>query len=212
MSMSLRQTIGDLLAILPIRFGRRAIGDLDALAAFIAARSAHVAQTSLYGYVKARIGTRYPEVFQDTAFGQSLSEARTKLHLACLADLTIFAIALIGDGRLPASACRHAARHCHRRALDVARNDIGAAAVSEAETAFARRLDAVDWASAHHGEDAFRESPSCLVDAAPVVESMKALDQDIVMNSIRFRWVAIRRQLRRRIDRPALLQAIKDLS
>ena len=39
---------------------------------------------------------------------------------------------------------------------------------------------------------------------APVIDEYKALDREIVTNSIRFRWRDARDQLRRRLDAPAL--------
>ena len=41
------------------------IADRDSLAAFLGTRASHVAQTSLYGYLRTRAGTRFPELFEN---------------------------------------------------------------------------------------------------------------------------------------------------
>ena len=43
---------------------------------FIQERSAHVTQTTLYGYIKTRIGTRYAMMFEDEIFSKSINLAR----------------------------------------------------------------------------------------------------------------------------------------
>ena len=41
------------------------INDRVSLAEFLNSRASHVAQTSLYGYLRTRAGTRFPELFDD---------------------------------------------------------------------------------------------------------------------------------------------------
>ena len=43
----------------------RAINSKEDLRNFIQERSAHVTQTTLYGYIKTRIGSRYAMMFED---------------------------------------------------------------------------------------------------------------------------------------------------
>ena len=40
---------------------------------FIQERSAHVTQTTLYGYIKTRIGSRYAMMFEDEVFSKSIN-------------------------------------------------------------------------------------------------------------------------------------------
>ena len=79
-----------------IRFDKSAIQNVDNLAEFVQTRSAYVAQTSLYGYLKTRMGTRFRQVFEDDKFLPSINKAKWQTYGACLSDLTVFAAALTG--------------------------------------------------------------------------------------------------------------------
>ena len=67
----------------------------EKLIEFIHSRAAYVAQTSLYGYLKTRMGRQYVDIFKDEVFAPSLNKAKWELFFACLADLTVYAIANI---------------------------------------------------------------------------------------------------------------------
>ena len=78
------------------RRGRSApIASIGELQRFLETRSSHVAQTALYGYIRARSGTRYPELFQNEKFIASLNIAKWQIWLACLADLAVYAGGLL---------------------------------------------------------------------------------------------------------------------
>ena len=66
------------------------INTLEELQAFIQERSAHVTQTTLYGYIKTRIGTRYAMMFEDKVFSQSINIAKWNIYSVALQDLTFF--------------------------------------------------------------------------------------------------------------------------
>ena len=68
---------------------------------FIDSRAAFVSQVTLYTYVKARAGTRFPKLFQNDDFLTSLRIARWHVYGAAICDLGLFAIAqLKRDGGL----------------------------------------------------------------------------------------------------------------
>ena len=191
---------------LTLRFDKQPIASASGLIDFVETRAAYVAQTSLYGYLKTRIGTRYPETFQDEAFAASINVAKWRIFAACLADLTVFAVATAaGDGRLDPRDAAALARFCFEGALRQAAGDTEfQSSLEEVTSDFAARAEVTDWAAAAVGETAFWESPAALIQWAPVVEEFKELDRDIVTNSIRFRWNDVRDQARRRIDGNAL--------
>jgi hypothetical protein len=56
------------------------------------------------------------------------------------------------------------------------------------------------WANAAKGEAAFSGSAGDLIRFAPIIEEFKKLDEEIVRNSIRFRWLDVRAQLKKRLD------------
>ena len=74
---------------------RRTIADLAALQHFLDTRASLVAQTTLYGYLRTRSGTRYPVLFENDAFVVSINHAKWQMWLACLSDLSVFAGGLL---------------------------------------------------------------------------------------------------------------------
>ena len=193
------------------RFERHRLDTPDALADFLRTRSSYVAQTSLYGYLKTRMGTSYRAYFEDDIFSASIRTAAVKLFLSCLADLTVFAAALSEkDGALPPDGAAALALRCFRQAAERGLADAGAGAVpAETLERFRLRLLATDWSAAADGRHAFAGSEADLVRFAPVIDEYKELDREIVTNSIRFRWRDVRDQLRRRIDPPELGDAMR---
>ena len=176
--------------------------DADALTEFVATRAAFIAQTSLYGYLKNRMGTRYTQLFQDDVYVASINRAKWQVYGACLSDLTVFSVGYCGgNGRLTGQQCANFAEFLFADVVQREFTDDDAqAAVSDATAAFQTRLGFVDWSQVGEGEKAFTQSPGELVKAAPVTEEFKEDDREIVMNSIRFRWKNVREQLRKRAD------------
>ena len=195
------------------RFERHRLDTPDRLADFLRTRSSYVAQTSLYGYLKTRMGTSYRIYFEDDTFSASIRIAAVKLFLSCLADLTVFAAALSErDGSLPPGGAASLAARCFRLAAERGLADAGAGPVPEdVLERFHVRIQATDWLeAAADGRRAFAGSEGDLVRFAPVIDEYKALDREIVTNSIRFRWRDAREQLRRRLDAPALAGALRE--
>lgn len=188
--------------VLSIRFERGPVNTPQELVTFILTRSAYIAQTSLYGYLKTRMGTRYAEIFQDEVFADSINIAKKQIYAACMADLSVFAAALVGqEGRLSASKMADLAGYCYEHAVQEAFDPaLDSALLESGIKDFKQRCGSEDWALAGEGENAFSTSPKELVDRSPIADELKQLDEAIVLNSIRFRWRDVRAQLRKRID------------
>jgi hypothetical protein len=173
---------------------------------FCASRSAFIAQKKLYGYLKARMGTRYPAMFEDDVLIGSINIAKMHVFAACLSDMIVFAVALAGaNGRLEREDQIAMARESYR--LGIAGNR-GSMPDEEAESewlaAFDRRIEDVNWANVAAGGDCFTESPTALFDWAPIAPQLKQQDEEIVRNSIRFAWIEVKQGLRKRLDANAV--------
>lgn len=188
----------------------RAIADQDEWVEFLHTRSAYVAQTALFGYLKTRMGTQYRTIFQDPVFAEPLATAQRTVFLHCVADLTIFTVADVGQGHFGADQARRIAMAVYRRAAEAGLTKGDGEEIEAAAQRFGTRLTGIDWAMAHTGEAAFTQSPPGLVEAAPVIKGFKDLDREIVMNSIRFRWNDVRRQFRDRANRTVLAALLAD--
>jgi hypothetical protein len=175
-----------------------AIAEREALREFLESRASFVAQTSLYGYLRTRAGTRFPELFADDEFVRSINLAKWQIWIACLGDLAIYAGGLLLH-RSGAPVERVAALM-----REVVESIIAATGIpSDAGPEFAShlqrlraRLAVCDWSAVKDDEGAFVESPAALVRWAPIVDELKQLDEPIVRNSVRFRWQQVRRDLR----------------
>lgn len=188
------------------RFGRTPIGTAHDLATFVRTRAAFIAQTTLYGYLKTRMGTSFRYFFEDDRYSASIRIATVKLFTACAADLAIFAAATAAQGSvLDDTEAAALAEFCFRESLAQGIAEVDADHVpTGAFERFAMRAAAAPWHAAAQGEFAFAESPDALIRYAPVVDEFKDLDREIVRNSIRFRWLDVRATLRRRMTPEAV--------
>jgi hypothetical protein len=178
-----------------------AIRDVASLAAFIESRASHVSQTALYGYLKTRAGTRFPELFEHPEYIKSINIAKWQVWLAAVSDLTMFSGVLLSRGGL----ANPEVRECLRQVVDMILDNVGLPSDSgpdfqSATRGILARLEDADWSRLGDDDSCFTESPDALVAWAPVVEHLKELDAEIVRNSVRFRWIEVRRELRRLLD------------
>ena len=77
---------------------------------------------------------------------------------------------------------------------------------AEGAQAVRERLHRCNWSAVADDESAFTASPEALVRHAPIIPELMALDEEIVRNSVRFRWQEIRRELRSTLDADAVLE------
>lgn len=178
------------------------IDSMDRLDQFVSTRSAFIAQKTLYGYLKTRMGTRYPSMFEDDIFVQSINIAKLNVFAACLSDLTIHAIARATRSDIISNAVRESrARHCFHAGLT--ENTADAPKEFSADTCigdFDRRLMATEWSGRASRWENFTCSPRALVKWAPIAPELKQFDREIVENSITFAWRDIREQFDKRLD------------
>ncbi|MGI9418912.1 MAG: hypothetical protein ACR2RA_13860 [Geminicoccaceae bacterium] len=190
------------------------IDSLDALEHFVATRAAFVAQKTLYGYLKTRIGTRYPRVFDDEIFVGSINIAKFHVFAACLSDLAIYAVATALQNRdVPDAIGCELAMRSFRRGLDDNSDDVPAEFnVDESTRTFAARLRVTDWTSGALHRANFSESPNALLRWAPIADHLKEEDAEIVQNSIRFAWRDVRERFQRRLVEEDVLADCKRLA
>jgi hypothetical protein len=217
--MSILQALRDLV---PMRLRRRSstIADFATLRSFLDMRCSFVAQSALYGYLRTRAGMRYPILFDDAGFENSVNIAKWHVWLACLSDLSVFTGGLLAQ--------RTSARREEVGALMLATFDAilvatgvpagdailvatgvpaGAGAEFDAHAQRIRaRLALCDWSAIPDDATPFTESEPALVYWAPIADELKQHDVTIVRNSIRFLWQEVRRALRRDLDAAALMR------
>lgn len=199
--------IQEMRSALSERLHPKPVDSVEALAEFCRTRSAYIAQTSLFGYLKTRMGTQFRDIFVDDTFSAVIRGASVRLMASCLSDLTIFAVATLHKSHaLEAEAARALAVRCFDRALadGVPKGefeDVSASAPKD----FRKRVAKTDWTADAEGPAAFAGSEGDLIRFAPVVDEFKKDDAEIVSNSIRYRWRDVREQFRKRLDAEAVL-------
>lgn len=184
------------------------IEDKQALKEFLNTRASFVAQTSLYGYLRTRAGMRYPELFDDDPFVKSINIAKWQIWLACLSDLAVYAGGLLMQHPL---ATEQKVGEIMKQSVDDILQKTGIP--DEAGDKFAinadhvrQRLSLCQWSDITDGEMAFSHSPSALVEWAPIIDELKQLDEEIVLNSVRFRWQKVRQDLRQALNAGEVLE------
>ena len=186
---------------------KRTIADIVALRHFLDTRASHVAQTTLYGYLRTRAGTRFPVLFENDAFVVSINHAKWQMWLACLSDLSVFAGALLAlRSRAEPAAAGAAVQRAVEAILErTGTPDDSGPLFAEGARTVRDRLSRCDWHALDDDESEFTASPEALVRHAPIIPELMALDEEIVRNSVRFRWQEIRRELRATLDADAVL-------
>ena len=194
------------LGAIAIRFDRSPLDSADSLGEFVRTRASYVAQTSLFGYLRTRMGTRYRVMFEDEIFSAAIRDAAARVFGSCLSDLLVFTVARVGaDGGLDPLEKSEFVRERYADALERALADTDKPEIlDEARRALDTRLTAPDWTAAADAAVAFAGSERDLVRFAPVIDDFKETDGAIIMNSIRYRWRDVRRQLEKRLDGPAV--------
>ena len=171
------------------------------LADFFYSRASWVAQTSLYGYLKTRAGSRHPQLFEHPDMLASINQAKWRLLLACLED-----IALYSANRLYQTHPQQA-RGWVREALEqvyvrIGRPEEAGGRFAERQQAVLARLDGAALSTIPEHEDPlapFSQSPQTLIDCAPVSDAFKKADARILRNSIRTRWQPVRKELDKKL-------------
>ncbi len=176
---------------------------------FVEQRAKYMAQATLYGYLKTRAGTRYTSLFEDEVFVESINIAKWEIYLACLSDLTVYAIARIGRlADVPADELTKLADHVMTAILNEEEIPDGRQKSFEtAHEAFHIRAGGTKWADIDDRETAFARSPRALIEWAPIAPQLKEFDTDIVINSMRFKWKHVRDELRQQMKPVELAEA-----
>ena len=204
------QMLGDYVGIGKHRKAE-VVKDRDSLATFLNTRASHVAQTSLYGYLRTRAGTRFPEMFENPDILTSINIAKWHIWLACLSDLTVFTgHHLYQSGEIEESDLKELMQKALQQVLDETGlpEEAGSDFVPATEKVV-QRVVTCDWKVERDDDTVFSQSPEALFYWAPIADELKELDESIVKNSIRYRWIETRRSLRKLLDCKTLVETLR---
>ena len=152
---------------------------------FIQQRSAHVTQTTLYGYLKTRIGVKFTAMVEDDVFSKSINIAKWNIYMTAIADCSLYVFSyLIVEKNLKENDCKQIY-------LDIIENEKTNGLTDEiyqrAKQEFLNRHDKINF-NKYYLENPFKESCLALYNWAPIADELKTLDKEIVLNSMRLKW------------------------
>ena len=163
----------------------RSINSKEDLKNFIQERSAHVTQTTLYGYIKTRIGSRYAMMFEDEVFLKSINLAKWNIYMAALADCTFYVFSYLMDKK---NLKQNDALEIFIEILENEKsNGLENKLLEDTKLEFNQRLKEINWEK-YHQDNPFKNSGLSLLKWSPIAENLKVFDKEIVLNSIKLKW------------------------
>jgi len=163
----------------------KSINSKEDLQKFIQERSAHVTQTTLYGYLKTRIGTRYAIMIEDEKFAQSTNIAKWNIYVAAISDLTFYVFSYLIDKK---NLKQNDAEEVFINIInDESKNGLDKKIYDNAKNEFTIKVKTVNWHK-YYLENPFKESGLALYKWSPIADELKILDKEIVLNSIKLKW------------------------
>ncbi len=163
----------------------KSISSKEDLKDFIQARSAHVTQTTLYGYLKTRMGHKFTLMVDDETFSKSINLAKWNIYMVALADCAFYVFSyLITEKNLKENDCKDIYLSIIE---DEKKNGLTEEIFEKAKSDFLKRLEDVDFKK-YYLENAFKESGLALYNWSPIADELKVLDKEIVLNSIKLKW------------------------
>jgi len=172
----------------------KSIDSTDQLELFIKEQSAHVTQTTLYGYVKTRMGLKYTLMFENKSFLESIEIAKWNIYVVALADCTLYSLSYLVDKK---NLKDYDAKEMFFRMMDQERtNGLSEKIISNAKIDFEQRLREINWNN-YHQETPFKMSGLALYSWSPIAEELKVLDKEIVLNSIKLKWNLVQNEFKK---------------
>ncbi len=152
---------------------------------FVQERSAHVTQTTLYGYLKTRIGTRYVLMLDDEKYSESINIAKWNIYVEAISDLTLYVFSYLTDQK---NLKQNDAKEVFNNIIsDECKNGLDKKISDNAKNNFNIRLMSINW-NKFHLEKPFKNSGLALYNWSPIADDLKILDKEIVLNSIMLKW------------------------
>jgi hypothetical protein len=162
----------------------RNINSKEDLRNFIQERSAHVTQTTLYGYIKTRIGSRYAMMFEDETFLKSINLAKWNIYMAALSDCTFYVFSYLIDKK---NLKQNDALEIFMKIIESEKNNgLEDKLFESTKLEFNQRLKEINW-KVHHQNNPFKNSGLSLLKWSPIAENLKVFDKEIVLNSIKLK-------------------------
>lgn len=155
---------------------------------FIKEKSAFVTQSTLYGYLKTRMGLKQNMMFTDDVFVESVNKAKWNIFAEAVTDLTFFSISFLNkkydiDTLEPNKIYRTILEN---EIINGLPNEI----CEKYKSKFNEKLKSFS-IKEYCSDKPFSNSCNALFHWAPIADELKELDKEIVINSIKNKWMLV---------------------
>jgi len=171
---------------------KKKITNISELKNFIQRKSAWVAQETLYGYLKTRMGAKYILMFDDEIFLGSINKAKWNIYAVALQDLTFYCLSYLKNN----SNFDHTskANDIYEEILnEEVKNEMPNDIIKLSNKKFNERLEKIEWNN-YYNSLPFNESALALYEWSPIADELKSLDRKIVLNSMILKWDNVRKE------------------
>ena len=173
------------------------------LVEFIHRNASFVSQVTLLTYIKARAGTQYPKLFENPEYLKSIEIARSHLYASCVADLAFYVINEHCLNAIKIKSIQFILSNLVDEVFSFAKCDENIfKEFDEMKKQCEKQIKVLKSDAIDH--KLFKMSSDTFYRWAPMAEEFKTEDEEIMRNSIHFRWIEVRREVRERI-RPSLM-------
>lgn len=169
------------------------INSKEDLQKFIQERSAYVTQTTLYGYLKTRMGHKFTLMVDDEVFSKSINLAKWNIYIVALADCSFYVFSnLISEKNLKQNDCKEVFLNIIENEK---KNGLSDEIFNKAKIDFLNRFKKIDFKK-YYSEEPFKESGLALFNWSPIADELKELDKKIVLNSIKLKWNVVENEFK----------------
>jgi|TARA_B110000259_G_scaffold185908_1_gene235963 hypothetical protein len=174
------------------------IDSLVHLKEFIKERSAYVSQSTLYGYLKTRMGTRYVSLFEDENILQSINIAKNEIYIQSIQDLTLYSL-----HHLKTNLNSNEFNKAINIYQEILENDTNIEIIdgkkNQLVNQFNQIISHINW-DIYIATNEFEKSCEALYKWAPVADELKILDREIILNSMFLKWKNIKVEFKKLIN------------
>ena len=180
------------------------ITDIENLLKFIHSSCSFVSQVSLITYIKARAGTQYPKLFENSEYLESIDIARSNIYGSSVVDFIYYIFKEYFNEILNQQNLILLSQSLLKDVFILAdKEEIKLKNLKKIQKKSIEELNELFLKAADH--KIFNMSSNAFVKWAPMIEDYKKEDEEIMRNSIHFRWIEIRREVRSRIQAKNLI-------
>lgn len=188
------------------------VADRDSLVALIDEHASHLAQSSVYAYCRARTGFMAPKLFDEATFVEGVEIAKWEAFAAGVSDLLVIVEGLLRD-HLPADPGARAGIFTKLHDAILCAHEVPShrSDWNDAREAFSHRIAWGVAGAPRTANDVAEATGRVVYEFLPIHENMRRPDEEMVLNSVRFRMVRSVEEVTRRLQPEALAASLAAL-